>query len=86
MGPSSSGKSTLLNIISGIETVTSDEVYYQDLALHQATAKELTTFRRQHIGFVFQFYNLMPNLTALENIQLAAEISEHPLAPEVGHW
>lgn len=81
LGPSGSGKSTLLNIIGGIETVTSGEVYCQSLALHQADRRQLTAFRREHIGFIFQFYNLMPNLTALENIQLAADMSAAPLDP-----
>lgn len=79
LGPSGSGKSTLLNMIGGIESSTSGEVYYQDMELHKADAKALTTYRRNHVGFVFQFYNLMPGLTALENVELAAELSRHPL-------
>lgn len=81
LGPSGSGKSTMLNIIGGIESVTSGEIYYKDIALHTASSKELTLYRRQYIGFIFQFYNLMPNLTAYENIQLATEMSSNPLNP-----
>lgn len=79
LGPSGSGKSTLLNMIGGIESATSGEIYYQDLSLHQADAKALTLYRRNHVGFVFQFYNLMAGLTALENVDLAAELSPDPL-------
>lgn len=79
LGPSGSGKSTLLNMIGGIENATAGEIFYQDTALHTADAKALTTYRRDHVGFVFQFYNLMQGLTALENIQLAAELSKDPL-------
>lgn len=91
LGPSGSGKSTLLNVFGGIETVSSGELWYQKQALHKMSLKELTAFRRDHIGFVFQFYNLMPNLTALENVELAAEMSDHPfdsgeLLKQVGLW
>lgn len=79
LGPSGSGKSTLLNMVGGIESSSSGEIFYQDLKLHNANAKELTVYRRDHVGFVFQFYNLMQGLTALENVQLAAELSKHPL-------
>lgn len=79
LGPSGSGKSTLLNILGGIETVSSGEMWYQEQALHRMSMKELTAFRRAHVGFIFQFYNLMPNLTALENVELAAEMSPNPL-------
>jgi putative ABC transport system ATP-binding protein len=81
LGPSGSGKSTMLNTIGGIETITSGELYYQDVAVHSLSKKELTDYRRKYIGFIFQFYNLMPNLTALENIELAAELTDHPLDP-----
>lgn len=81
LGPSGSGKSTLLNILGGIEPVTSGEIYYRDMPLHLADSRELSAFRREHVGFVFQFYNLMPNLTALENVELAAEMSANPLDP-----
>ena len=79
LGPSGSGKSTMLNIIGGIETITSGELYYRDEAIHKMKAKDLIEYRRKHIGFVFQFYNLLPNLSALENVHVAAELSEHPL-------
>ncbi|HJV46429.1 MAG TPA: ABC transporter ATP-binding protein, partial [Bacillota bacterium] len=71
--------STLLNLIGGMDTVSTGEIYYKDLALHQATERKLTDFRRHAVGFVFQFYNLMPNLTVYENIQLSAEIAKNPL-------
>lgn len=79
LGPSGSGKSTLLNMIGGIESASAGEIWYQDISLHEANAKALTAYRRKHVGFVFQFYNLMQGLTALENVSLAAELSEHPL-------
>lgn len=82
LGPSGSGKSTLLNILGGIETLTEGELFYKDIDISRMNEAELTAFRREHIGFVFQFYNLMPNLSALENVELAAEISESPLNPE----
>lgn len=82
LGPSGSGKSTLLNILGGIEPVTAGEIYYQDTPLHLADSRALSAFRREHVGFVFQFYNLMPNLTALENVELAAEMSGNPLDPK----
>ena len=79
LGPSGSGKSTMLNIIGGIETISSGELYYQDVAVHSLNSAGLTEYRRKYVGFVFQFYNLMPNLNALENIQLAGELSDDPL-------
>lgn len=79
LGPSGSGKSTLLNMIGGIESASAGEIYYQSIGLHEANTKALTLYRRKHVGFVFQFYNLMQGLTALENVSLAAELSEHPL-------
>lgn len=82
LGPSGSGKSTLLNILGGIETVSKGELFYKDQDISRMDEGELTVFRREHIGFVFQFYNLMPNLSALENVQLAAEIAKSPLNPE----
>ena len=82
LGPSGSGKSTILNIIGGIDQVTSGEVFYRGNAMHTATEKNLTTYRRNSVGFVFQFYNLIPNLTARENIILAAELSEKPICPD----
>ena len=82
LGPSGSGKSTTLNILGGIETVTSGSVIYDGLELDEADPQELTAYRREHIGFIFQFYNLLPGLTALENIALSAELSKDPLDPE----
>lgn len=79
LGPSGSGKSTLLNIIGGMDTLTSGELYYRDRPVHNASRKKLTDYRKEAVGFVFQFYNLMPNLTAIENVDLAREISESPL-------
>lgn len=79
LGPSGSGKSTLLNIIGGMDKPTSGKVNYSDVALDQYTEKELTYYRRNEVGFVFQFYNLMANLTAKENVELATEICNEPL-------
>lgn len=81
LGPSGSGKSTLLNILGGLDQPTSGEVRYLDHDLVRASERDLTRFRREHIGFVFQFFNLLPNLTALENVQLAADLVEHPMPP-----
>lgn len=82
LGPSGSGKSTMLNILGGIETATEGELYYEGEPLKWDDKKTLTEYRRRHIGFVFQFYNLMPGLTALENMELAAQLSADPLDPE----
>jgi putative ABC transport system ATP-binding protein len=82
LGPSGSGKSTLLNILGGLDTPTSGEVIFRDHNLISADDRELTRFRREHVGFVFQFYNLIPSLTARENVQLVTEISEHPMSAE----
>ena len=79
LGPSGSGKSTMLNIIGGIETITSGELFFREEAVHAMKAGDLIEYRRRHIGFVFQFYNLLPNLSALENVNVAAEMSEHSL-------
>jgi putative ABC transport system ATP-binding protein len=81
LGHSGSGKSTLLNIMGGLDTPTSGRVFYRDQELTGYTERQLTEYRRHHIGFVFQFYNLMPSLTARENVEMATEISEHPLDP-----
>jgi putative ABC transport system ATP-binding protein len=81
LGPSGSGKSTLLNILGGLDTPTSGEVLYRDHNLTSAGDAALTRFRREHVGFVFQFYNLIPSLTALENVALVTEIAEHPMDP-----
>ena len=82
LGPRGSGKSTMLNILGGIETATEGELYYEGEPLKWDDKKTLTEYRRRHIGFVFQFYNLMPGLTALENVELAAQLSADPLDPE----
>jgi len=81
LGPSGSGKSTLLNILGGLDVPTSGQVWYLDHNLTEASPAELTRYRREHVGFVFQFYNLIPSLTALENTALVTEIAEHPLDP-----
>ncbi|NLM21728.1 MAG: ABC transporter ATP-binding protein [Peptococcaceae bacterium] len=81
LGPSGSGKSTLLNMVGGMDQASSGELYYKDLALHKADPKQLTYYRRDAVGFVFQFYNLIPNLNALENVNLAAEIAKNPFDP-----
>ena len=82
LGPSGSGKSTLLNIIGGLDVPTSGRVFYRDVELTRADEAELTAYRRKHVGFVFQFYNLIPSLTAAENVSLVTEISDAPMAPE----
>jgi len=82
LGPSGSGKSTLLNILGGLDLPTSGEVIYQDHNLTTAGDAALTEYRRTHVGFVFQFYNLIPSLTARENVALVTEIAEHPMTPE----
>ncbi len=79
LGPSGSGKSTLLNIIGGMDKASEGEFHFGSLPLHQASDKELTSYRRNEVGFIFQFYNLMPNLTAYENIELSAQIAKDPL-------
>jgi len=78
LGPSGSGKSTLLNILGGLDVPTSGEVRYRDHNLTAAGEAALTVYRRDHVGFVFQFYNLIPSLTALENVALVTEIVDHP--------
>jgi putative ABC transport system ATP-binding protein len=82
LGPSGSGKSTLLNILGGLDVPTAGEVWYRDHNLTAASERELTTYRRDHVGFVFQFYNLIPSLTARENVALVTEIASDPMAPE----
>lgn len=79
VGPSGSGKSTLLNIIGGMDSVSGGELYFQGQDMTKYTEKDLTNYRRHKIGFVFQFYNLMANLTAKENVELATEITEDAL-------
>jgi putative ABC transport system ATP-binding protein len=80
VGPSGSGKTTLVNLIGGLDTATAGRVWYRDQDLTAFNARELTRYRRQTIGFVFQFYNLVPNLTARENVMVATEISRNPMA------
>jgi putative ABC transport system ATP-binding protein len=82
LGPSGSGKSTLLNILGGLDVPTSGEVVYKDHNLTSANDAQLTDYRRTHVGFVFQFYNLIPSLTARENVTLVTEIAEHPMTAE----
>ena len=82
LGASGSGKSTLLNILGGLDTPTAGEVRYRDHILTTASEAQLTRYRRDHVGFVFQFYNIIPSLTARENIALVTEIARHPMAPE----
>ena len=79
LGPSGSGKSTILNIVGGIDSPTSGSIDYKGTRIEELDDKALTKYRRNAIGFVFQFYNLVPNLTARENIQLAAELSNDPI-------
>ncbi|MBK6751470.1 MAG: ABC transporter ATP-binding protein [Pyrinomonadaceae bacterium] len=82
LGASGSGKSTLLNIIGGLDTPSAGEVIYADHDLTKASDRQLTEYRRDHVGFVFQFYNLIPSLTALENVQLITEIAANPMSAE----
>ena len=82
LGASGSGKSTLLNIVGGLDVPTSGTVFYRDIELSRATDAELTRYRREHVGFVFQFYNLIPSLTARENVALVTEIAQNPLDPK----
>ena len=82
LGPSGSGKSTLLNILGGLDSPTSGSVHFRDHDLVAANDRELTRYRREHVGFVFQFYNLIPSLTARENVALVTEIAAEPMAPD----
>jgi putative ABC transport system ATP-binding protein len=82
LGPSGSGKSTLLNILGGLDTPTEGKVTFLGKELSAAAPRALTRFRREHVGFVFQFYNLIPSLTARENVALVTDISDNPLEPE----
>ncbi|NJD18732.1 MAG: ABC transporter ATP-binding protein [Gemmatimonadetes bacterium] len=81
LGASGSGKSTLLNILGGLDTATSGQVIYRDHDLMQADDRALTHYRRDHVGFVFQFYNLIPSLTARENVAIVTEIAQRPMLP-----
>lgn len=82
LGASGSGKSTLLNILGGLDTPTTGSVRYRDHDITRANESELTEYRRHHVGFVFQFYNLIPSLTALENVAVVTEIAKSPMKPE----
>jgi putative ABC transport system ATP-binding protein len=82
LGPSGSGKSTLLNILGGLDTPSGGTAVWRDHDLTQASESELTRYRREHVGFVFQFYNLIPSLTARENVALVTEMADAPMAPE----
>ena len=82
LGPSGSGKSTLLNILGGLDVPTSGTVIYRGQNLTTADERELTLYRRKHVGFVFQFYNLIPSLTARENVALVTDIVDDPMKPE----
>jgi putative ABC transport system ATP-binding protein len=82
LGPSGSGKSTLLNILGGLDVPTTGRVMYRDLDLTTADEAGLTAYRRRHVGFVFQFYNLIPSLTARENVALVTDISDDPMSPD----
>ncbi|NBR85411.1 MAG: ABC transporter ATP-binding protein [Verrucomicrobia bacterium] len=82
LGPSGSGKTTLLNMLGGLDVPTDGELAYRDLDLTHATDPQLTRYRRDSVGFIFQFYNLIPSLTARENVGLITEIARDPMAPE----
>ena len=82
LGASGSGKSTLLNIVGGLDRPTSGTLRYHDWDLSHADDAELTRYRRQYVGFVFQLYNLIPSLTARENVSLVSEIAPDPMSPE----
>jgi len=82
LGPSGSGKSTLLNIMGGLDHATSGHLLFKELELTGLDDRGLTTYRREHVGFVFQFYNLVPSLTAYENVALVTEISNDPMRPD----
>jgi putative ABC transport system ATP-binding protein len=81
LGPSGSGKSTLLNILGGLDVPTAGEVVFREHRLTDADEAALTRYRREHVGFVFQFFNLLPSLTALENVRLVTEIADDPMDP-----
>ncbi len=81
LGPSGSGKSTLLNILGGLDNPTTGQVTYKDHDLVSSTTSQLTKYRKEHVGFVFQFFNLIPNLTALENVQLSTELVSSSMSP-----
>jgi putative ABC transport system ATP-binding protein len=81
LGPSGSGKSTFLNIVGGLDRATSGEAWFLDHDLGHASEAGLTRYRRDHVGFIFQFYNLVPSLTAFENVKLVTEIARKPMDP-----
>jgi putative ABC transport system ATP-binding protein len=82
LGPSGSGKTTLLNNLGGLDFPTSGQLHYREMDLARASEDELTAFRRERVGFIFQFYNLIPSLTARENVGLITEIARDPMPPE----
>ena len=82
VGPSGAGKTTVLNMLGGMDTCDEGTITLDGVKISGYNARQLTTYRRLEVGFVFQFYNLVPNLTALENVELAAQICKHPLNPE----
>jgi len=82
LGPSGSGKSTLLNILGGLDTPSDGTVRYRDIDLTRASQRQLTMYRREAVGFVFQFYNLIPSLTAAENVRLVTDVSASPMSAE----
>lgn len=79
LGPSGAGKSTLLNLLGGLDTLTSGEIIVNDNHIEEFSDNQLTDYRAKNVGFIFQFYNLIPNLTALENVELALQISKNPM-------
>ncbi|WP_370452089.1 ABC transporter ATP-binding protein [Amylibacter sp. SFDW26] len=79
LGPSGSGKSTFLNIVGGLDQASSGTVFFKDMELTSFNERQLTRYRRDHVGFVFQFYNLIPSLTAWENVALVTEVSKNPM-------
>ncbi|WP_419909890.1 ABC transporter ATP-binding protein [Hoeflea sp.] len=82
LGPSGSGKSTFLNIVGGLDRPTSGTVHFKDQELTAYSERKLTLYRRDHVGFVFQFYNLIPSLTAWENVALVTEVARDPMTPD----
>lgn len=82
LGPSGSGKSTFLNIVGGLDRASSGTVFFSNLELTACSESQLTRYRRNHVGFVFQFYNLIPSLTAWENVRLVTEIARDPMTPD----
>lgn len=82
LGPSGSGKSTLLNILGGLDTATAGSAHFRGSEITAMSERELTRYRRDHVGFVFQFYNLIPSLSARENVSLVTEISPNPMKPD----